>query len=151
MCLLSVRCINLVVLLHETIALNAIYNHCVFRNGSTNIQKYFRKTKIYRRVFIMARSAEIVNLESLRRLGTAKITEITEITKITEITEITETTETAETTKKLGYQKKSLLSLPSLSSPSSPCRLVLTYVINFPTYSTFCKKVLSLRHRMTKY
>ena len=142
MCLLSVRCINLVVLLHETIALNAIYNHCVFRNGSTNIQKYFRKTKIFRRVFIMVRSAEIVNLESLRRLGTAKITEITEIT---------ETTETAETTKKLGYQKKSLLSLPSLSSPSSPCRLVLTYVINFPTYSTFCKKVLSLRHRMTKY
>lgn len=148
MCLLSVRCINLVVLLHETIALNAIYNHCVFRNGSTNIQKYFRKTKIYRRVFIMARSAEIVNLESLRRIGTAKITEITEIT---ETTKTAETTETAETTKKLGYQKKSLLSLPSLSSPSSPCRLVLTYVINFPTYSTFCKKVLSLRHRMTKY
>jgi hypothetical protein len=32
-------------------------------------------------------------LESLRRIGTAKITEITEITK------------TAETTKNLGYQK----------------------------------------------
>ena len=69
---------------------NPIYNHCVFRNGSTNIQKYFRKTKIYRRVFIMARSAEIVNLESLRRIGTAKITE---------------TTKTAETTNKLGYRK----------------------------------------------
>ena len=78
----------------------------------------------------MVRSAEIVNLESLRRIGTAKIT---------------------ETTKKVGYQKNNLYSLPSLSSPSSPCRLVLTYVINFPTYSTFCKKVLSLRHRKIKY
>ena len=38
----------------------------------------------------MARSAEIVNLESLRRIGTAKITE---------------TTKTAETTNKLGYRK----------------------------------------------
>ena len=38
----------------------------------------------------MVRSAEIVNLESLRRIGTAKITE---------------TTKTAETTKKLGFQK----------------------------------------------
>ena len=64
----------------------------------------------------MARSAEIVNLESLRRIGTAKITEITEIT---ETTKTAETTETAETTKKLGYQKKSLLSLPSPSSLSS--------------------------------
>ena len=24
---------------------NAIYNHCVFRNATTNIQKYSRKTK----------------------------------------------------------------------------------------------------------
>lgn len=38
----------------------------------------------------MAKSAEIVNLESLRRIGTAKITE---------------TTKTAETTNKLGYRK----------------------------------------------
>ena len=38
----------------------------------------------------MARSAEIVNLESLRRIGTAKITE---------------TTKTAGTTNKLGYRK----------------------------------------------
>ena len=41
----------------------------------------------------MARSAEIVNLESLRRIGTAKITEITETTK------------TAETTNKSGIEK----------------------------------------------
>ena len=38
----------------------------------------------------MVRSAEIVNLESLRRIGTAKITEITK---------------TAEITENLGYQK----------------------------------------------
>ena len=106
-CLLSVRCINLVVLLHETTALNAIYSHCVFHNGTTNIQKYFRKTKIYRRVFIMARSAEIVNLESLRRIGTAKITE---------------TTKTAETTNKLGYRKiiSTLSAVPIVPIKISP-------------------------------
>ena len=47
MCLLSVRLIILVVLLHETIALNAIYEHCVFRNDTTNIEKYVEKTKKY--------------------------------------------------------------------------------------------------------
>ena len=46
-CLLSVRLIILVVLLHETIALNAIYKHCVFRNGITNIVKFVEKTKKY--------------------------------------------------------------------------------------------------------
>ena len=44
----------------------------------------FENPKKYPRVFIMARSAEIVNLESLRRIGTVKIT---------------------KTTNKLGYQK----------------------------------------------
>ena len=55
----------------------------------------------------MARSAEIVNLESLRRIGTAKITE---------------TTKTAETTNKLGYRKiiSTLSAVPIVPIKISP-------------------------------
>ena len=58
----------------------------------------------------MARSAEIVNLESLKRIGTAKITEITETTK------------TAETTNKLGYRKiiSTLSAVPIVPIKISP-------------------------------
>ena len=87
MCLLSVRLIILVVLLHETIALNAIYNHCVFRNGSTNIQIFLQITKI------IPQFVECVSLNVYNPWGSSlpifsKFTKFIKFSKLTNFLEI---------------------------------------------------------------